>query len=100
MILIGIGASAHQAWSANIFTTVSDLFPKSAIGSVVGMGGMAGGLGGVLITKVAGALFDHYKALGHIETGYTIMFAFCAVAYLLAWFIMKTLVPRYKQVVL
>jgi ACS family hexuronate transporter-like MFS transporter len=100
VLLIGIGASAHQAWSANIFTTVSDLFPKSAIGSVVGMGGMAGGLGGVLITKVAGALFDHYKALGHIETGYTIMFAFCALAYLLAWFIMKSLVPKYKQVVL
>ena len=100
VILIGIGASAHQAWSANIFTTVSDLFPKSAIGSVVGMGGMAGGLGGVLITKVAGGLFDHYKGLGHIETGYTIMFAFCALAYLLAWFIMKSLVPKYKQVVL
>lgn len=100
VLLIGIGASAHQAWSANIFTTVSDLFPKSAIGSVVGMGGMAGGLGGVLITKVAGGLFDHYKALGHIETGYTIMFAFCALAYLLAWFIMKSLVPKYKQVVL
>jgi len=100
VLLIGIGASAHQAWSANIFTTVSDLFPKSAIGSVVGMGGMAGGLGGVLITKVAGALFDHYKGLGHIETGYTIMFAFCALAYLLAWFIMKSLVPKYKQVVL
>ena len=100
VLLIGIGASAHQAWSANIFTTVSDLFPKSAIGSVVGMGGMAGGLGGVLITKVAGGLFDHYKGLGHIETGYTIMFAFCALAYLLAWFIMKSLVPKYKQVVL
>jgi len=100
VLLIGIGASAHQAWSANIFTTVSDLFPKSAIGSVVGMGGMAGGIGGVLITKVAGGLFDHYKALGHIETGYTIMFAFCALAYLLAWFIMKSLVPKYKQVVL
>ena len=99
-IIIGIGASAHQAWSANIFTTVSDLFPKSAIGSVVGMGGMAGGIGGVLITKIAGRLFDHYKALGHIETGYTIMFAFCALAYLLAWFIMKSLVPKYKQVVL
>ncbi len=100
VLLIGVGASAHQAWSANIFTTVSDLFPKSAIGSVVGMGGMAGGIGGVLITKVAGGLFDHYKALGHIETGYTIMFAFCAVAYLLAWFIMKSLVPKFKQVVL
>ena len=61
---------------------------------------MAGGLGGVLITKVAGGLFDHYKGLGHIEAGYTIMFAFCALAYLLAWFIMKSLVPKYKQVVL
>lgn len=96
VILIGIGASAHQAWSANIFTTVSDMFPKKAIGSVVGIGGMAGGIGGVLITKLGGALFDHYKALGHIETGYTIMFAICAVAYLIAWGIMKSLVPKYK----
>ncbi|MFZ1261568.1 MAG: MFS transporter, partial [Chitinophagaceae bacterium] len=95
VILIGIGASAHQAWSANIFTTVSDMFPKKAIGSVVGIGGMAGGLGGVLISKVGGALFDHYKALGHIQTGYTIMFAVCAVAYLIAWFVMKSLVPKY-----
>lgn len=100
VLLIGIGASAHQAWSANIFTTVSDLFPKQAIGSVVGIGGMAGGFGGVIITKVAGALFDHYKELGHIETGYSIMFAFCAVAYLIAWFVMKTLVPKYRPIIL
>ena len=94
IVLIGIGASAHQAWSANIFTTVSDMFPKKAIGSVVGIGGMAGGIGGVLITKLGGALFDYYKAAGHIETGYTIMFAICAVAYLIAWVIMKLLVPE------
>ena len=62
VLLIGIGASAHQAWSANIFTTVSDMFPKKAIASVVGIGGMAGGIGGVLTTKIGGALFDHYKA--------------------------------------
>jgi ACS family hexuronate transporter-like MFS transporter len=98
VILIGIGASAHQAWSANIFTTVSDMFPKKAIGSVIGIGGMAGGIGGVIISKVGGALFDHYAALGHIETGYTIMFVFCAIAYLLAWSIMKTLVPKYKPI--
>jgi ACS family hexuronate transporter-like MFS transporter len=96
VILIGIGASAHQAWSANIFTTVSDMFPQKAIGSVVGIGGMAGGIGGVIVTKIGGALFDHYKALGHIETGYTIMFTFCATAYLMAWGIMKMLVPRFK----
>ena len=98
VLLIGIGASAHQAWSANIFTTVSDMFPKKAIGSVVGIGGMAGGIGGVIVTKVGGALFDHYKKLGHIETGYTIMFAFCAVAYLIAWTVMKSLVPKYKPI--
>jgi len=98
VILIGIGASAHQAWSANIFTTVSDMFPKKAVGSVVGIGGMAGGLGGVVLSKLGGALFDHYQALGHIQTGYTIMFAICAVAYLIAWGIMKSLVPKYRLI--
>jgi ACS family hexuronate transporter-like MFS transporter len=98
VILIGIGASAHQAWSANIFTTVSDMFPKKSIGSVIGIGGMAGGFGGVVMSKLGGALFDHYKALGHIQTGYTIMFAICAVSYLIAWSVMKTLVPKYKPI--
>ncbi len=98
VLLIGIGTSAHQAWSANIFTTVSDMFPKKAVGSVVGIGGMAGGIGGVIMSKLGGGLFDHYKALGHIETGYTIMFTICAVAYLVAWFIMKSLVPKMKLV--
>jgi ACS family hexuronate transporter-like MFS transporter len=100
VFLIGIGTAAHQAWSANIFTTVSDMFPKKAVASVVGIGGMAGGIGGVIVTKIAGALFDHYKALGQIETGYSIMFAFCAVAYLIAWFIMKSLVPKHEAIVI
>ena len=98
VLLIGIGASAHQAWSANLYTTVSDMFPKKAVASVIGIGGMAGGMGGVIVNKVGGALFDYYKALGHIETGYTIMFSFCAVAYLLAWIIMKRLTPQYKYI--
>ena len=98
VLLIGVGASAHQAWSANIFTTVSDMFPKKAIGSVVGIGGMAGGIGGVILSKLGGALFDKYKALGSIETGYTIMFVICAVMYLVAWVIMKSLVPKYKPI--
>lgn len=98
VIFIGIGCSAHQAWSANIFTTVSDMFPKKAVGSIVGIGGMAGGLGGVFMSKLGGALFDHYKLKGHIETGYTIMFTICALAYLVAWMGMKALVPAYKPV--
>jgi len=98
VILIGIGASAHQAWSANIFTTVSDMFPKSAVGSVTGIGGMAGGFGGVIMSKLGGGLFDHYGAQGNIEVGYTIMFSICAVSYLVAWCVMKALVPKMKVV--
>lgn len=98
VLLIGVGASAHQAWSANIFTTVSDMFPKKAIGSIIGIGGMAGGLGGVLISKLGGYLFDYYEKLGHIQTGYTIMFVICSVSYLIAWGVMKTLVPKYDPI--
>lgn len=98
VILIGIGASAHQAWSANIFTTVSDMFPKKTVASVIGIGGMAGGLGGVFMTKLGGYIFDKYEALGDIETGYTIMFAICALAYVIAWSVMKALVPKMKAV--
>jgi len=99
IIIIGIAASAHQAWSANLFTTVSDMFPKSLVGSVVGIGGMAGGLGGMLVSASAGRLFDYYKKLGSIETGYYIMFLYCGLGYLIAWLLMfKVLAPQMKQV--
>jgi ACS family hexuronate transporter-like MFS transporter len=170
VLLIGIGTSAHQAWSANIFTTVSDMFPKKSIASVIGIGGMAGGLGGVIISKIGGWMFDAYKLTGirqsweqatanglggyldqikllqlvdkhgtviditkkevfnlskdlqaqlqqvnpeqytqflglqkqlvlaSMSTSYTIMFTYCAIAYLFAWTIMKVLVPKEKQV--
>jgi ACS family hexuronate transporter-like MFS transporter len=93
VVLIGIGASAHQAWSANLMTISSDLFPRERVASVVGIGGLAGGIGGVVLTKVGGRLFDHYGALGQIQTGYMMMFTFCALAYLAAWAIMKWLIP-------
>jgi len=99
IILIGIGASAHQAWSANIFTTVSDMFPRSSVASVVGIGGLAGGMGGVAVSKFGGWLFDFYNAQNAIHTGYAIMFAFCALAYVIAWCAMKTLVPNYRPVI-
>ena len=170
MILIGIGVSAHQAWSANIFTTVSDMFPKKAVGSVIGIGGMFGGCGGILVNKSGGWLFDAYRAGGiahawaeakagplgdylnqilslklvnshgtaidlnlvefgslpkdtvaqlqavnpgafdqlkHLQVAlvqkemtvaYAIVFGFCAVAYLIAWMVMKFLVPRFKKI--
>ena len=98
VFVIGIAASAHQAWSANIFTTSSDMFPKKAVGSIVGLGGMAGAVGGILIARIAGVLLDHYKALGHIETGYYIMFIISGMAYLTAWLIMHILAPQMKKV--
>lgn len=98
VLLIGVGASAHQAWSANIFTTVSDMFPQKSVASVIGIGGMAGGLGGVLLTKLGGWVFDYYKAVNDIHTGYMIMFGICALAYLAAWIVMKALVPRHKEI--
>lgn len=99
VIIIGIAASAHQAWSANIFTTVSDMFPKHTTGSVTGIGGMFGALGGILLSAlVQKNLFVHYRAIGQIETAYYIMFATCGGAYLLAWLIMHLLVPRMKRV--
>lgn len=98
VLLIGVGASAHQAWSANIFTTVSDMFPQKSVASVIGIGGMAGGLGGVLLTKLGGWVFDYYKTINDIHTGYMIMFGICALAYLAAWVVMKALVPRHKEI--
>ncbi len=98
VLIIGIAASAHQAWSANIFTTASDMFPKKAVASVTGIGGMAGAVGGILIAWVAGLLLDHFKALGSIETGYYFMFIICASAYLIAWAALNLLAPKMKQV--
>jgi ACS family hexuronate transporter-like MFS transporter len=96
VIVICLGAAAHQAWSANLFTTVSDMFPKSAVGSVTGIGAMAGGLGGVIVQLIAGSLTDTYKQTP--QTAYLIMFAICALSYLIAWSGMKLLVPRHKPI--
>ncbi|WP_337042730.1 MFS transporter [Emticicia sp. 17c] len=99
VLVIGIAASAHQAWSANIFTTVSDMFPKKATGSVVGIGGMFGGIGGILFTLLAQKqIFIYYTKLKQIQTGYFIVFCICGSAYLLAWLIMHFLVPKMKKV--
>ena len=94
--VICIGAAAHQAWSANLFTTVSDMFPKKAVGSVTGIGGMAGGLGGVLVQLLAGRLTDHF--IQNPQTAYSIMFTVCALAYISAWLIIKALVPKYRVI--
>ncbi len=98
--LISLAASSHQAWSANIFTTVSDAFPKRVVSSVTSIGGMAGAIGGAFVSVFAGHLLDFFKKAGHIETGYTIMFAISASAYILAWIIMNIFSPKIKKVVI
>jgi ACS family hexuronate transporter-like MFS transporter len=99
VVVIGIAAAAHQAWSANIFTTVSDMFPKNSTASVTGIGGMFGGLGGILLSLlVQKQMFVYYRSINQIETAYYIMFAVCASAYLAGWLIMHILVPRMKRV--
>jgi ACS family hexuronate transporter-like MFS transporter len=94
--MIAIGCTAHQAWSANLFTTVSDMFPKKAVGSVTGIGTAFGGLGGVIIQLLKGKLGDHFSQTP--QTAYLIMFVICAFSYLIAFAIMKTLVPRHKPI--
>ena len=103
ILLISVGASAHQAWSANIFSTVGDMFPKSAIATITGIGGMAGGIGSFFIQKGAGMLFTYsgdtnmqFMGFEGKPAGYAIVFIFCAVAYLIGWIVMKMLVPKYK----
>jgi MFS transporter, ACS family, hexuronate transporter len=105
IVIIGIAGAAHQAWSANIFSTVGDMFPKTAIATVTGIGGMAGGIGSFLINKGSGVLFDYTEAtqmkfMGFegIKSGYFIIFSICAVAYLIGWIVMKSLVPTYKPI--
>lgn len=99
VLVIGLAAAAHQAWSANIFTTASDMFPKRAVGSVTGIGGMFGSLGGILLSLlVQKKLFVHYRSIGQIETAYYIMFVVCGLAYILAWLIMHWLAPKMDTV--
>lgn len=107
VILIGIGCAAHQSWSANIYSTVGDMFPKSAIASITGIGGMAGGISSMLLQYCAGNLFvyadnTHMVFMGFEgkPAGYFIIFCICAVAYLIGWTLMKILVPKYKPIVL
>ena len=106
-IIIGIVGAAHQSWSANIFSTVGDMFPKSAIATITGIGAMAGGCGSFLINKGSGVLFTYAEAQGEAfsflgfdgkPAGYMIIFCICAVAYLIGWGVMKTLVPKYSPV--
>jgi len=89
--LLSLAAAAHQGWSANLYTTSSDMFPRSAVGSVNGIGGMAGAVGGALLMNYAGYIVQ-------LTHSYASLFAIAASAYLLAFFIMVLLAPGLKKV--
>ena len=106
-IIIGLVGAGHQAWSANIFSTTGDMFPKSAVATITGIGSMAGGVGSFLINKGSGMLFTYAEHQGAAfqfmgfegkPAGYMIIFSICAVAYLIGWSVMKLLVPEYKPI--
>ena len=106
-IIIGLAGAGHQAWSANLYSTIGDMFPKSAIATITGIGTMFGGLCSFAINKGSGMLFTYADAQGVAfqffgatgkPAGYMIVFCYCAVAYLIGWVIMKTLVPKYRPI--
>jgi ACS family hexuronate transporter-like MFS transporter len=87
VLLVGLAAAAHQGWSANLFTTASDMFPRRAIGSVVGIGGMAGAIGGMLISKVVSNILN-------LSGSYVPIFIIAGSTYLVAWVVIQLLVPK------
>ena len=108
-ILIGLACAGHQAWSANVYSVVGDMFPKSTIATLTGIAQFAAGCGSFIVNKSAGKLFTYaaeqgeaFAFLGYTgkPAGYMVVFCYCAVAYIIGWMCMKTLVPKYKPVVL
>ena len=106
-LLIGLACAGHQAWSANVYSVVGDMFPKSTIGTLTGIAQFAAGCGSFMVNKCAGKLFtyaadkgDAFAFCGYTgkPAGYMVLFSYCAVAYIIGWCFMKGLVPHYKKV--
>lgn len=98
VFLIAFAGAAHQAWMANLYTTVSDMFPKKAIASIIGIGGLAGAVSGVYFPIYCGQMLDKFKAAGNITAGYSILFGICASAYVIAFIINHLLAPKFERV--
>jgi ACS family hexuronate transporter-like MFS transporter len=97
LLLIGLAGTAHQAWSANLFSTASDMFPKNAVASLIGIGIAAGSIGGMIFPVVTGLLLDKFQAAGDITAGYNILFLICAFAYLVAFALNHLFAPNFEE---
>jgi ACS family hexuronate transporter-like MFS transporter len=100
VFLISFAVALHQAWATNVFTLASDMFPTEAVSSVVGIGGMAGAVGGILFPMLVGSLLDSYKSAGNLPGGYKLLFTICGLTYLVAWVIIYFLTRRAKSITL
>jgi ACS family hexuronate transporter-like MFS transporter len=98
VVLISTVVAVHQAWATNIFTMASDMFPKQSVSSVVGIGGMAGAIGGILFPIFIGYVLDSYKLAGNITAGYNLIFTICGFTYLTAWLIIHLLTRNTKPI--
>ena len=98
VLLIGLAGAAHQAWSANLYTTVSDMFPKRAVASVIGMGGMVGSIGGIIFPILSGIMLDNFKESGNVTAGYAILFSICGSAYLVAFAVNHFLARKFEPI--
>jgi len=96
--LISLAVAVHQAWATNVFTMASDMFPTEAVSSVVGIGGMAGAVGGILFPMLVGSLLDTYKAAGNLVGGYNVLFTLCGLTYLIALSIIHMLTRKGQKV--
>jgi MFS transporter, ACS family, aldohexuronate transporter len=96
--LISFAVAVHQAWATNVFTMASDMFPSEAVGSVVGIAGMSGAVGGILFPILIGSLLDSYKTAGNIAGGYHLIFTLCGCTYLIAWTIIHLLTRKSEKV--
>lgn len=95
--ILSLAVAAHQAWSANIFTVAADQFPKQVLSRVVGLGTMAGTLGGALFPRLVGKVLDQYKQAGQLSEGYNQLFYIAGVAYLAAWAMLYLFVFRHAK---
>ncbi len=96
--LISLAIVGNSAWSANIYTIVSDMLPKKAVSSVIGIGGMAGAIGGVIFPVFIGFILDYYKGVHNIVAGYNIIFLVCSLSFLIAWLLIHLVTPKMKPV--
>ncbi len=97
VVIIALAASAQTVWMGTLLTKVTDQFPRQAVSSVIGIGGMAGALGGIVFAKVVGSLLDMYKSNHNLEGGYNLLFVVCGLAYIISFLIIQLLSPNRKK---